>query len=254
MNGDVTCDAASGQCRCKVNVIGQRCDQCKAMFYNLTRVNSEGCQPCLCNMSGSTTRLCDKTSGQCPCRSTVTGRQCERCKLGFHTLTNSGCQSCQCSKTGTRLGAADRCDVVSGQCQCKNYVSGYRCDRCKPGYYNLLQTNDNGCTRCRCDAGGTVGVCHNVTGVCTCKRNVTGQFCNQCPTGFYNLTSSNPNGCQSCECYHKGTQVGAKNGELLCSSSTGQCFCLSNVVGLKCDQCDAGYVWNQAGQGCIACR
>ncbi|XP_028396319.1 LOW QUALITY PROTEIN: usherin-like [Dendronephthya gigantea] len=254
VDGDVTCDAASGQCRCKANVIGQRCDQCKAMFYNLTRVNSEGCQPCLCNMSGSTSRLCDKTNGQCPCRNTVTGRQCERCKLGFHTLTTSGCQSCHCSERGTRFGAAKRCDVVSGQCQCKNYVTGYTCDRCKPGHYNLRQSNGNGCTRCQCDNRGTLGVCHNITGVCTCKRNVTGQFCDQCPRGYYNLTSSNPNGCQACECYRKGTQDGTKNSDLQCSSTSGQCLCLSNVRGLKCDQCDTNYVWNQAGQGCVACR
>ena len=250
VNGNVTCDVTSGQCRCKANVMGVRCNQCKARFYNLTGINSDGCQPCLCNMTGATSRECDKGSGQCNCKNTVTGRQCERCDLGFHNFTSSGCQGCQCSIRGTRVGARDRCDPVSGQCQCKNYVSGYSCDRCKPGYYNLQQLNDNGCTRCQCDNKGTLGVCNDVTGVCTCKMNVTGRSCDQCPTGYFNLTSSNPNGCQPCGCYPKGTQ----GGSLHCGSLTGQCLCLSNVRGLKCDQCAAGYVWNHAGQGCVPCR
>ena len=236
--------------------MGTRCEQCKARFYNLTSGNPEGCQRCLCNMTGSTSQECDKTSGQCPCKNTITGRQCERCDLGFHSLNSSGCQPCQCSRRGTRFGASDRCDPVSGQCQCKNYVAGYTCDRCKPGYHNLQQLNDNGCTVCHCDPEGTLGVCDDITGSCTCKRNVTGQFCDRCPAGFFNLSSSNPNGCQPCECFAKGTQGGERTppDELPCASSTGACLCESNVEGLKCDKCERKYFWNQAAQGCVLCR
>jgi hypothetical protein len=236
--------------------MGTRCDQCRARFYNLTSINSEGCQQCLCNMTGSTSQECDKTSGQCPCKNSVTGRQCEQCNLGFHSLNTSGCQPCQCSIRGTRFGARHRCDPVSGQCQCKNYVSGYSCNRCKLGYYNLQQLNDNGCTRCQCDARGTFGVCNDVDGSCTCKTNVTGQFCDQCRTGYFNLTLNNPAGCQPCQCYAKGTQDGDRTRpeKLQCASSTGQCLCRSDVQGLKCDECNVGYVWNQVGQGCVSCR
>ena len=211
MNGNVTCDVASGQCQCKANVIGRRCDQCKAMFYNLTSGSSKGCQPCLCNMTGATSRVCDKVSGQCTCRENVSGRQCERCDSGYHTLTTSGCKPCNCSTSGTAFGASQRCDPVSGSCQCKNFVTGYYCDRCKLGYYNLRSANGNGCDRCQCDTRGTLGntkACHERTGACTCKTNVTGQICDQCPTGFYNLSSSNPHGCQPCQCFGKGTKDG----------------------------------------------
>lgn len=256
VNGDVMCDVTSGQCRCKRNVMGRTCNQCKAMFYNLSIHSTHGCQPCLCNMSGSRSQECDQTIGQCPCKNHVSGRRCDQCDLGYHSFHKSGCQSCQCSESGTRLGALYRCDQVSGQCQCKNYVSGYRCDRCMAGYYKLQESNPNGCIRCLCDTRGISMACNDVSGSCTCKRNVTGSLCNQCRRGFYNLTSSNPSGCQPCQCYARGTQEGDRRRpeELNCGGSSGQCLCHSNVRGLKCDQCDVGFVWNQAGQGCVSCR
>ena len=41
------CDA-TGKCGCKDNVIGQKCDQCKAGHFDLETVNSRGCKPCFC--------------------------------------------------------------------------------------------------------------------------------------------------------------------------------------------------------------
>lgn len=204
--GDVTCDVTTGQCNCKANVTGRRCDQCKATFYNLHNSSSNGCQTCQCNLIGATSSECDKVSGQCPCKSRVTGRQCERCESTFHRLNFSGCEPCNCSPLGSL-----RCHPLSGRCQCKNYVSGYSCDRCAVGYYNLRGDNSNGCTPCPCDTKGTLGntrECHAITGSCMCKSNVTGANCGQCPAGFFNLSSANPNGCQPCRCYPKGTKDG----------------------------------------------
>lgn len=229
-NSDVTCDVTTGQCNCKANVIGRRCDQCKAMFYNLSGGNPHGCQPCLCNMTGSTSAECDKVSGHCPCKATVTGRQCERCEVGFHTLNTSGCQPCKCDSIGTRPGVLKRCNPVSGKCQCKNYVSGYSCDRCISGYYNLRRNNVNGCTKCSCDSKGTIGNnkdCHANTGVCTCKSNVTKANCDHCPAGYFNLSSSNPNGCQPCQCNRKGTKLGDKPGAYI--SVLILVMCLSHI-------------------------
>lgn len=45
------------------------------------------------------------------------------------------------SRTDSRLG------MIAGQCRCKQFVEGPRCDRCKSGYYNLDEFNDYGCTR-----------------------------------------------------------------------------------------------------------
>lgn len=35
--------------------------------------------------------------------------------------------------------------------------------------------------------------------------------------------------------------------------SNGQCGCLSNVFGSRCDRCRSGYYWNPVGLGCISC-
>lgn len=42
---DETRGLLSGQCRCKVNVWGKRCDSCQPGHYGLSLTQSEGCQP-----------------------------------------------------------------------------------------------------------------------------------------------------------------------------------------------------------------
>lgn len=41
------------------------------------------------------------------------------------------------------------CDS-KGKCQCKKNVEGEKCDRCKPGYFDLQFSNDLGCVACFC--------------------------------------------------------------------------------------------------------
>ena len=36
-------------------------------------------------------------------------------------------------------------EMVAGQCHCKLYVDGARCDRCKNGYWNFTTENTEGC-------------------------------------------------------------------------------------------------------------
>ena len=38
---------------------------------------------CNCDGTGSTSLVCNKTSGQCPCKSNVSGLQCRVCQDGF---------------------------------------------------------------------------------------------------------------------------------------------------------------------------
>ena len=35
---------------------------------------------------------------------------------------------------------------VGGQCTCKQYVTGRRCDRCLSGYHNIRQSDPDGCS------------------------------------------------------------------------------------------------------------
>ncbi|VVC37186.1 Hypothetical protein CINCED_3A012310 [Cinara cedri] len=37
-----------GQCECKMNVYGKRCDQCKEGTFGLHHINADGCIPCFC--------------------------------------------------------------------------------------------------------------------------------------------------------------------------------------------------------------
>ena len=41
---------------------------------------------------GSESSLCDKYSGQCPCKRNVAGRKCDRCATAFFGFGADGCQ------------------------------------------------------------------------------------------------------------------------------------------------------------------
>lgn len=70
------CDTLSGECNCKPNVTGSKCDQCKEGFYMPDPSSPGGCQPCNCNPGGSLSIRCDMYSGQCACLPGLTGQIC----------------------------------------------------------------------------------------------------------------------------------------------------------------------------------
>ena len=41
------CDA-TGQCECKENTVGKRCDQCDVKTFDLDESNPKGCKECFC--------------------------------------------------------------------------------------------------------------------------------------------------------------------------------------------------------------
>ncbi|KAF7248835.1 Laminin subunit alpha-5 [Varanus komodoensis] len=88
---------------------------------------------------------------------------------------------------------------LQGSCECRAYVEGEACDRCKPLYWNLTPDNPFGCISCQCDTMGTIaGVaeCQQGNGHCFCKPNICGQFCSTCKKGYYNLDGGSYFGCQ----------------------------------------------------------
>jgi len=57
-------------------------------------------------------------------------------------LLVSCCVACDCDVNGTVAGST--CKPQGGQCECRNGVSGRRCDYCLPGFYRFSSL---GCLR-----------------------------------------------------------------------------------------------------------
>ncbi|XP_030063379.1 laminin subunit gamma-1 [Microcaecilia unicolor] len=142
-----------GHCTgCTDDTDGANCERCRENFYRLG--NEERCQFCNCNPVGSLSTQCDNY-GRCSCKPGVIGEKCDRCKPGFHSLTEAGCRPCSCNLAGS----SDECNSDTGRCSCKDNVEGFNCERCKPGFFHLDPTNPRGCTPCFCF--GHSSVCTN---------------------------------------------------------------------------------------------
>ncbi|XP_078499294.1 laminin subunit gamma-2 [Lissotriton helveticus] len=138
---------------CLDNTDGLHCEMCKEGYHRIRRSDGDVCLICNCNPTGSVSAQCD-TYGRCHCKPGVMGEKCDRCQPGFHSLTQAGCvpekksldRRCDCDPAGS----VGDCDAATGRCVCKTSVTGDRCDRCKPGYYNLNAQNPEGCSQCFC--------------------------------------------------------------------------------------------------------
>lgn len=242
-----TCDADSGQCLCKDNVEGLRCDTCRLGTTSLSAENPLGCVGCSCDPVGSVSPNCDPETGTCTCRPGVTGERCDECISGFTSLSSAGCVQCSCDPRGS---VNDSCSQDTGRCNCRENVVGLQCDSCAPGFYNLAA----GCLPCECDGAGTVngssGSCDSEMGQCSCKPNVRGRDCSMCEPGFTRLLQENPDGCSACSCFVPNTNTTSSDGAI-CDPVTSQCSCLPSATGLECELCRDGFY--MTGSGCVSC-
>ena len=54
--------------------------------------------------------------------------------------------ACDCEPLG--IGSNDTCNAETGQCPCKQLVTGRRCDICDDGYFGLITEDPPGtCSR-----------------------------------------------------------------------------------------------------------
>lgn len=171
------------ECRCPVGYSGLSCEKCSQGYVRqqagawLGRcmaaesscrpgmygdpVRGIPCQQCPCPMTTSgnnfakTCSLGSDGSIQCHCERGYTGRRCEACEPGYigNPLQSGG--SCQlkqisnCDPRGTRLSLAN------GRCECKEHVTGAKCDQCKAKSYYLNENSGTGCIPCFCRAVAT---------------------------------------------------------------------------------------------------
>eukprot|EP00118_Oscarella_pearsei_P004025 m.16707 g.16707 ORF g.16707 m.16707 type:complete len:3154 (+) comp27089_c0_seq1:214-9675(+) len=114
-------------CKCNSLYIGTLCETtntqwCLSGFYGFPN-----CRPCVCNVEGTNSEICDSSSGGCLCKVDT-----------YSPKEDVGCQLCECSVGAT----STTCDQLTGKCQCQPFVVGRRCDQCADGYAGL---DEKGC-------------------------------------------------------------------------------------------------------------
>lgn len=64
----------------------------------------------------------------------MTGRDCNQCMLETYGLSESrdGCTMCACDPGGS---LNNNCDVISGQCQCRQFMQGRDCSEPKQNHF-----------------------------------------------------------------------------------------------------------------------
>lgn len=218
------CDSETGACRiCKPGVTGQYCDKCVEGYFG-DALGPRSCQPCYCNINGSTSTVCNLQTGQCVCRSNVKGRQCDECLPNtYGPVFAQGCVPCNCNSFGSKSFDCDD----NGQCRCQPGVTGDKCDRCAHGFYDF---QEGGCTPCDCPHGNN---CDEETGDCVCPPNTIGEQCDKCAPNHWGYSIIT--GCKACDCGGPGSL------RTDCDPSTGCCFCRINFSGDKCTSCRVGY-------------
>ncbi|XP_071081967.1 laminin subunit beta-1-like [Haliotis cracherodii] len=251
---DNFCNEQTGQCTCIQNAYGRACDSCRVGFWGFPQ-----CRQCQCNGNADT---CDNLDGRCiACKNFTDGQYCDRCMNGYYGDPRVGvripCRPCLCpGGPGSENQHADTCtlDPRSSSVTCDCYPGYERptCDRCSENYFGNPLSPGGSCEQCMCNNNidpDVAGSCDRESGECLkCLFNTEGFSCEHCTPGYYGDATTQD--CKSCVCFSLGTD--ADGGQ--CDRRNGQCPCLPNVMGLRCDQCAPGHYNLQSGKGCDACN
>ncbi|NWI50065.1 LAMA4 protein, partial [Calyptomena viridis] len=111
-----------------------------------------------------------------------------RCAPGYYgnpLLIGSACKKCDCNGNSDPNLIFEDCDEVTGQCRnCLHNTSGFKCERCAPGYYGDARFAKN-CTACNC--GGRM--CDSQTGECLADKKLFSLiFLSGCDKCIWDLT------------------------------------------------------------------
>jgi hypothetical protein len=109
---------------------------CFYFYFTACQCNSHSRR---CRFNMELYKLSGRSSGGVclRCRHNTAGRFCHYCKEGFYRDSTKSlshrkvCKACQCHP----IGASGRtCNQTTGQCPCKDGVTGLSCNRCAKGY------------------------------------------------------------------------------------------------------------------------
>ena len=138
-------------CECRHNTAGRECEKCKPFHFDrpwgrATAGQANECRPCDCNLHARRCRFNMElyrlsggvSGGVCyKCRHNTAGRHCHYCKEDYFRdnkkpMTHKkACRPCNCHPVGA---SGKICQQASGQCPCKDGVTGKECNRCAKGY------------------------------------------------------------------------------------------------------------------------
>lgn len=155
-----------------------------------------------------------------PVKESEAGAQIQKCASGFYRDSSGSslgrCVSCDCN------GLSEECEDGTGKClNCRYNTAGWRCDRCRDGYYgNAAQRT---CRVCPCPfptpANSFAASCRETFGdvKCFCKSGYAGESCERCAPGYHGDPLRPGGSCRPCNCLGNGNNCDQKTG--VCKSS-----------------------------------
>ncbi|XP_018431602.1 PREDICTED: laminin subunit beta-1-like [Nanorana parkeri] len=225
-------------------------EMCIMLLCSISAIIHDGSLPCLCDLQGSLSAVCDKIGGQCMCKPNVIGQRCDQCAPGTYGFGPYGCSKCDCDPQGS---FSRFCNPITGQCQCHGSVAGRQCNQCLPGQWGFPH-----CKPCQCN--GHSEDCDPRTGACIgCRDFTSGRHCEKCLDGYYgDPILGTGQQCRPCPCpgypgtqnYHGSSCYADRD------SSHIVCLCAPGYTGSRCDRCSSGYFGNpdQDGGECRPCQ
>ncbi|TPP59251.1 Netrin-1 [Fasciola gigantica] len=152
------------RCACEHNTEGVDCERCRSGYMDkpwerATEQHANVCTKCECNLHSDECRFSNSlylmsnriSGGICEnCRHNTAGRNCQHCAEGFYRDWTKPishehvCLPCRCHPIGSLV--RHECDRRSGQCRCKQGVTGLTCDRCQD-HYHQTRSPTNPCTK-----------------------------------------------------------------------------------------------------------
>ncbi|XP_048256301.1 neurogenic locus Notch protein-like isoform X2 [Haliotis rufescens] len=201
------CNAANGNCTCKLGWTGNSCNNCEDGYYMDKRDSYMDRRDCVECGAGCESGTCEDETGHCSCRSgwkvPRCATRCVRYRYGI-----------DCKQTCSYGCNSRECNSSTGECLTRSCKPGWRstdsrrrCDQeCPDGSFGVNCDS-------KCSAGCRVSSCNRKTGRCSCKHGWTpgsSNRCDRCARDKYGIDCQ-----QTCS-------SGCKSGG--CNSSTGECL------------------------------